>query len=71
VYRFAYGPGLILSELLVAEFGTASMVEFWRSFSDKTLRDSFTAVYKTDLDKWYEEKAIPYLIAEYARVRLN
>jgi hypothetical protein len=47
------------------------MVEFWRSFSDKTLRDSFTAVYKTDLDKWYEEKAIPYLIAEYARVRLN
>ena len=71
VYRFAYGPGLILSELLVAEFGTASMVEFWRSFSDKTLRDSFTAVYKTDLDKWYEEKAIPYLIAEYSRVRLN
>ena len=71
VYRFAYGPGLILSELLVAEYGTESMVNFWSSFNNKNLRESFTAVYKTDLDKWYEEKAIPYLIAEYARIRLN
>jgi hypothetical protein len=71
VYRFAYGPGLILSELLVAEYGTAAMVNFWSSFNNKNLRESFTAVYKTDLDKWYEEKAIPYLIAEYARIRMN
>ena len=71
VYRFAYGTGLLLSELLVADYGTESMVDFWRSFSNKALRESFTAVYKTDLDKWYEEKAIPYLMAEYARIRLN
>jgi hypothetical protein len=71
VYRFAYGPGLLLSELLVAEYGTASMVNFWSSFNNKNLRESFTAVYKTDLDKWYEEKAIPYLMSEYARIRLN
>jgi hypothetical protein len=71
LYRFAYGPGLILSELLVAEYGTASMVNFWSSFNNKNLRESFTAVYKTDLDKWYEEKAIPYLMSEYARIRWN
>jgi hypothetical protein len=57
--------------LLVAEYGTAAMVNFWSSFNNKNLRESFTAVYKTDLDKWYEEKAIPYLIAEYARIRMN
>ena len=69
VYRFAYGSGLLLSELLVADYGVASMVEFWRSFNDKSLRESFAAVYKTDLDKWYEEKAIPYLMSEYARIK--
>jgi hypothetical protein len=71
VYRFAYGSGLLLSELLVADYGVAPMVDFWSSFNNKNLRESFTAVYKTDLDKWYEEKAIPYLMSEYARVRLN
>jgi hypothetical protein len=67
--RFAYGTGLLLSELLVSEYGTESMINFWRSFSDKTLREGFTAVYKIDLDKWYEEKAIPYLMAEYVRIK--
>jgi len=69
LYRFAYGPGLLLSELLVAEYGSASMVNFWSSFNNKTLRESFTAIYKTDLDKWYEEKAIPYLMSEYVRIK--
>jgi hypothetical protein len=59
----------LLSELLVSEYGTESMINFWRSFSDKTLREGFTAVYKIDLDKWYEEKAIPYLMAEYVRIK--
>jgi hypothetical protein len=69
VNRFAYGSGLLLSELLVADYGVAPMVEFWRSFSDKTLRESFAAIYKTYLDKWYQEKAIPYLISEYSRIK--
>lgn len=69
VYRFAYGPGLLLSELLVAEYGTTSMVNFWSTFNNKTLREGFTASYKTDLDKWYVENAIPYLIAEYSRIK--
>lgn len=69
VNRFAYGSGLLLSELLVADYGVAPMVEFWRSFSDKTLRESFAAIYKTDLDKWYQEKAIPYLMSEYSRIK--
>jgi hypothetical protein len=69
VNRFAYGSGLLLSELLVADYGVEPMVEFWRSFNGKSLRESFTAIYKTDLDKWYEEKAVPYLMSEYARLK--
>jgi hypothetical protein len=69
LYKFAYGTGMLLSELLVAEYGTASMVNFWSSFNSKNLRESFTAVYKTDLDKWYEEKAVPYVMSEYARIK--
>lgn len=69
VYKFAYGSGLLLSELLVADHGVGPMVEFWRSFNDRSLRDSFAAIYKMDLDTWYETKAIPYLIGEYARIK--
>lgn len=69
VYKFAYGSGLLLSELLVADHGVGSMVEFWRSFNEKSLRESFAAIYKVDLDTWYETKAIPYLIREYGRIK--
>lgn len=69
VYRFAYGSGLLLSELLVADYGVGPMVEFWRSFNEKPLRESFTAIYKTNLDDWYMDKAIPYLMSEYARIK--
>jgi len=67
--RFAYGTGLLLSELLVADYGTEAMVEFWSSFKDSTLRESFKAIYKIELDTWYENRAIPYLISEYRRVK--
>ena len=69
LYRFAYGTGLLLSELLVADYGSEAMVEFWKSFKDSPLRDGFKVIYKIELDTWYENRAIPYLIAEYRRVR--
>ena len=67
--RFAYGTGLLLSELLVADYGTEAMIDFWSSFKDRTLRESFKAIYKIELDTWYENRAIPYLISEYRRVK--
>ena len=69
IYRFAYGSGLLLSELLMADGGFNKMMDFWRSFSvAKDWRLSFKEIYGIDIDVWYREKAIPYLIKEYARV---
>jgi hypothetical protein len=69
VNKFAYGTGLLLSELLVADHGVAPMVDFWRSFKDNSLRDGFASSYKANLDTWYETKAVPYLMSEYARLK--
>jgi hypothetical protein len=69
LYRFAYGSGLLLSELLMAEGGFDKMMSFWRAFSLETdWRESFKSIYGTTIDDWYREKAIPYLIREYLRV---
>ncbi len=67
-YRFAYGTGLLLSELLVAEHGAESMVDFWKAFQSMPLRQSFTSIYAMDLDSWYENKAVPYLISQYSQI---
>lgn len=67
--RFAYGTGLLLSELLVADYGFEKMVSFWRSFgTSPSFRDGFKSVYGVDVEDWYKDRAIPYLIAEYKRV---
>jgi len=68
-YRFAYGAGLLLSEVLMADGGFEKMMEFWRAFSlDTDWRDSFQTIYGIEIDEWYKTKAIPYVMSEYARV---
>ena len=67
--RFAYGTGLLLSELLVADHGFEKMVSLWRSFgTSPSFREGFKSVYGKDIEDWYRDDAIPYLIAEYKRV---
>jgi len=68
-FRFAYGAGLLLSEVLMADGGFEKMMEFWRSFSlDTDWRDSFQTIYGVEINEWYKTKAIPYVMSEYARV---
>ncbi len=69
INRFAYGSGLLLSELLMADSGFTKMMDFWRAFSqEKDWRISFQEIYGTPLDDWYRTKAVPYLMSEYSRV---
>ena len=68
--RFAYGTGLLLSEVLMADGGFEKMMEFWRAFSlEVDWRQSFKNIYGVEIDIWYKTKAIPYLMQEYARVK--
>jgi hypothetical protein len=69
IYRFAYGSGLLLSELLMADGGFNKLMDFWRAFAlEKDWRLSFKDIYGIDIDSWYKEKAIPYVMREYRRV---
>jgi hypothetical protein len=53
----------------MAEGGFEKMMNFWRAFSLETdWRISFNSIYEIELNKWYREKAIPYLKSEYLRV---
>jgi hypothetical protein len=68
--RFAYGAGLLLSEVLMADSGFEKMMEFWRAFSlDSRLAPIIPKIFMAvDLDVWYKTKGIPYVMSEYARV---
>ena len=69
IYRFAYGSGLLLSELLMADGGFNKLMDFWRAFAlEKDWRLSFKDIYGIDIDSWYKERAIPYVMREYRRV---
>ncbi len=68
--RFAYGAGLLLSEVLMADSGFEKMMEFWRAFSlEVDWRQSFKNIYGVELDIWYKTKGIPHVMSEYARIK--
>jgi hypothetical protein len=70
IYRFAYGSGLLLSEVLMAEGGFEKMMNYWRSFAlEKDWRLSFKDIYAVDIDTWYRQSAIPYVMREYVRIQ--
>ena len=70
INRFAYGTGLLLSEVLMADAGFEKMMEFWRAFAlEVDWRQSFQNIYGVEIDTWYKTKSIPYLMQEYARVK--
>ena len=53
----------------MADGGFNKMMDFWRAFSlEKDWRLSFKEIYGSDIDSWYREKAIPYLLREYVRI---
>ena len=68
--RFAYGAGLLLSEVLIADSGFEKMMEFWRAFSlEVDWRQSFKNIYGVEIDTWYKTKGIPHVMSEYARIK--
>ena len=68
--RFAYGAGLLLSEVLMADSGFEKMMEFWRAFSlEVDWRQSFKNIYGVEIDTWYKTKGIPHVMSEYARIK--
>jgi hypothetical protein len=54
----------------MAEGGFEKMMNFWRSFAlERDWRLSFKEIYEVDIDSWYRQRAIPYVMREYARMQ--
>jgi hypothetical protein len=64
--NLAYSSGALLYERLVGEFGHQKVIDWWfeiRSTSDWKV--AFEKVFKLDINDWYKQSAIPYLMKEY------
>ena len=64
--NLGYNVGALLYERLLGEFGHQQVMDWWyemRTTSD--WRIAFKKVFKLNIDDWYNQSAIPYLIKEY------
>jgi len=59
-----YSAGALFTEVLVADHGHAKFVEWWKLSRKKNWEVAFEEIYGIQIDKWYEEVAIPYVIQE-------
>jgi hypothetical protein len=64
--HLAYSGGAIMYERLVGEFGHQKVMDWW--YEIRTTPDwelAFGKVFKINVDDWYKQSAIPYLIKEF------
>jgi len=67
--KFAYGPGILISELQVAQKGVPAMIEWWGSLKNgEDWKASFQRIYGKEVTEWFKSDAIPYIISEYKRL---
>jgi hypothetical protein len=59
-----YTAGALFTEVLVADYGHGKFVDWWKLSRKKNWEVAFEEVYGIQIDKWYEEVAIPYVIEE-------
>jgi hypothetical protein len=59
-----YTVGALFTEVLVADHGHGKFVDWWKLSRKKNWEVAFKEVYGIQIDKWYEEVAIPYVIQE-------
>lgn len=68
--NLGYNVGALLYERLLGEFGHQQVMDWWyemRTTSDWKV--AFKKVFKLNIDDWYNQSAIPYLIKEYQAYR--
>jgi len=59
-----YSAGYLLTEILVADHGHKKFVDWWKGSKKKNWEEGLEEVYGIDIDKWYQQVAIPYLLEE-------
>lgn len=68
--NLGYNVGALLYERLLGEFGHQQVMDWW--YEMRTISDwkvAFKKVFKLDIDDWYNQSAIPYLMKEYQAYR--
>jgi len=64
--QLGYTTGPLLYERLVGEYGHQKVMDWW--YEMRTTPDwkvAFEKVFKLNIDDWYKQSAIPYLMKEY------
>jgi hypothetical protein len=63
-----YTLGQLVNEKLAGDFSWASVIEFMKKSPDSGWSNAFRNVFGVDVDNWYSQKLIPYLMQELKQV---
>ncbi len=59
-----YTAGALMTEILIADHGFDKFVSWWKATKTKNWEVAFEDIYGYQIDQWYEDVAVPYIIAE-------
>lgn len=59
---FGYSAGSLMTEILIAEHGHEKFVQWWIRSKDNDWRKEFAALFGVDVDSFYIDVAIPYIL---------
>jgi hypothetical protein len=62
--NFGYTLGQIVNEKLTGDFNWGSVIEFMKKSPESGWSNAFRAVFGVEVDSWYTQKLIPYLMQE-------
>ena len=61
---YGYTLGQIVNEKLVGDFSWGSVIEFMKKSPEAGWTNSFRSVFGIDVESWYSQKLVPYLVEE-------
>ena len=65
--RLSYGPGIIMTEIQIADKGVSALMEWWSAAkTSEGWRSAFKRIYGMNVETWYVEKAIPAIKSAYS-----
>ena len=65
--RLSYGPGIVMTEIQIADKGVSALMEWWSAAkTSEGWRSAFKRIYGMNIETWYVEKAIPAIKSAYS-----
>ncbi len=66
--KLGYSLGMLISESLIIDYGHQKTLDWWKLSYTKQWREAFKITFGLDVNDWYRDKAVPYVLSEMKKI---